>query len=829
MESNRRSVVGLVVFGCIIGLMYALQWRERVAERPPVLPERPAPAKKAPAAPARVSGRATLGGVKASAPGKLTKGERMQLPDGWVDTGATKTLTISGRLRVWMSSAAGSTYDGGYCAQVPGYTVIGRGDMHEPDRSAQAYIVLVDGTQLPLEQVESSDPEHWDEALELWSQWYPWRWQAGPFRLGTRRVLRDGHTDPEHTPKYSGCCYAQESAWFADEETLLIRECAGYSDRRYYLGEETTPPPAGSFSDPLRVIGTINLNAYVMGVGGAGRTTQEVVTFDMITMDGDAVDASELDDGLLVGEAEGIIRAIVQWAESGHKESSSVSMAPPTRVAYNGRISQDHQPADDWAVVEDEWRGEMTFPADNGEYEEGHLSWAPASPAIPVTGLGMSLKAAWASAQDPPLPDTDYQVPLRGILPRGEEYVVAGRLSVAPVLATGCSAAASGHDAECVLTTSWRERILSEIDGYTHTKRRLGDNVWSWNTYGFARAAVAASGPGTVEMTVHYTRLHVEDPHVTGSARREGMVLAETPGTATYRLRLRDDEKDAQGRYLCWIDLLFPAGATEPMYLGRVDRLTFHSSSLSGYTVEGIDLAQRGPAHGKLAHGIPVRRTEEMPEGLTAEEQARWVAWHTPAWPVMTLAVDGSWVFGEVPDQAYKAGETGQDGGSIRYVEPITGEPSGVIMDAQWTLENYLSLLDRVEGLTATYDAAAVAAALTDMWGASLGTPQADWLWPEWVQVASGSAWELRLSPVCARVIPTNAYGYTVRVDHPLWAGIEVLSKRGARPMSKPPWVKAVRTDTGAVLATVQVDEWGYGVLSPLPANNELLVEVQSA
>ncbi len=336
---------------------------------------------------------------------------------------------------------------------------------------------------------------------------------------------------------------------------------------------------------------------------------------------------------------------------------------------------------------------------------------------------------------------------------------------------------------------------------------------------------------GSFTLRADYTHLDVSDLHVSGAwstetavGRIDTMEFTQTPGWAEWTVRATPSTLHEDGYHYVWIDLLFPDASSEecPVYLGRVDSLRVSGFSHNGTWALG-DLILKPKnidrTHFSFAVGDPKNRSTEAAKETMTEEQLRA---QDATWPTVMLAVDGSYWAGYLPDQERKQDMTGAHGGSTRYVEPITGSASGLILDVQFTISQFVDWLNRTEGVEWVYTEGERDAACKDSDGNELVEPLVDWIEP--YALAEGGAFELRASIACRIIAITNGREHTIRPYGWLWGALQTLvttPERRRLPEDESVNIYAVE-NTGderrIVAGPVSTNPDGLATVYPVPA-----------
>jgi hypothetical protein len=186
--------------------------------------------------------------------------------------------------------------------------------------------------------------------------------------------------------------------------------------------------------------------------------------------------------------------------------------------------------------------------------------------------------------------------------------------------------------------------------------------------------------------------------------------------------------------------------------------------------------------------------------------------------------MDGSNAFAGVPDTPYKTPETdlaGSVGGSIRYVDPMTGSESGVISDTQYAIDQFLGQIDNVEGISVVFPSAEWLAAYT-----GFGIPLAqciEEILPRAALTAEGEyTVTLRIALLCQQVNIVTGLDISLNaIKGGPYGGIVALCGDGTGNRAARTPVTAIRADGGPVV-TAMTDADGVAVLTPLPADQVL-------
>ncbi len=643
--------------------------------------------------------------------------------------------------------------------------------------------------------------------------------------------------------------------WYADGYTTLEITCAGESSGVLYLvgGLMGGPPSWNAVQDDTltpRYFGPIGQIAC-QATTNNGSYVQ--VEYRSITSDGEVMDTGDINDTFA-----GCIAAGSGGFDVQSGAGSGSGMYAPWRFRYDGRISKFGTTADDWARVSDQYivpgqtypadssaktpqADYITFPADNDLYTVQITSHERRNKNFGGTH-SFDLDAAWMLSQDPILLSVDERIPIRvtptlldpadrnpylpveigidsalnvhrpdGNTPSSWVSSDVGKITVAEGASSVFTVTATGAHVTRTLVEGWRAS-LGNNENYRNLKHTAGDDIWAWLMYGFLRLTINVPANGTLTLVVAWVDLEVDDNHETTRA----VSYTEHPYTATYQVPV------TTGANVVDVDLFFPVSttATVPCFPTRVDSLTLSGFAVGTYTLSAISLIPKSSAWVKHCIGVPrLRATGSDPIGDASALQ---------------VTVDGSAGLQAVPDTAAKPEEVGSylpvaTGGNIRYWDPLIGTGSGIVMDFQRTLEDFIDAVNQIEGLTAIFTTATEEAVLEDFYGATIGPSDAEWLLPivPYVRMAAGTSLEPDVMPIVREWVITNSQEYRIWVDWPLWGDADVLlAQDGARGPGGVA-VEAFRTDTGATVATSTTDTSGYAVISPCPANEAVIIDVR--
>lgn len=687
----------------------------------------------------------------------------------------------------------------------------------------------------------------------MWSQTYNLTETLANFRIGVKL-----ETLSSNAPLFAQEDYQLTYCLFADENTTVETSFGGFTIGPYYFGGSGNLYFSGQFGEtPTPGLTPFSFGQEGPGIAFGGQSNslaaEEQIRLRGLSVNGVSLNTDGLSQGTLLGIGSG-------GANLNGVGTGSASAGAPIQIAVDIDISQfggDTTAAritDTYKTVQ-QLHGDGSQKSPQADYLTCPVS---ESYAIPVQSWETHQKSApaywqytvqnaWAQAYTfrgvaAPWLNTDYAVPIWQPAPRlfgsgpASGYYQPVSLTLAASLnvhrpdgntpssfvtsdgakltvseganSTVFQVAATGATATRTLAEDWRTWIADSaqpVDAYTYTDHNsLGStnqDIWCWDSYSYLRCTIDAPAAVSLTLTVTGVYLDVTDSHTTGSDRRTDMTQVEVPWTRTYTLSLQS------GTNISDVDLLFPNEGTGPLVgYGRVDTIAFSGFAVGDYTVRGLSLVATEQGYLKCDFGPPAQR---------GDYSALW------------LAQDGAAVLGAWPDTAYKPDETGTYGGGLRYVEPLTGSMTGTIQDSQLSVETFWTYPNRWEGWTTIYSQAAEDAANEDNQGNSIGGGIAQWTRPivPHERFRPGQAYQPKVQPVVARVVPTAGRTYTL---YSRWnaghGAIEALVKEEGGNGRLGPGETFSFTDppTGIVLGTGETDESSYVVVTPLPANDSI-------
>lgn len=752
------------------------------------------------------------------------------LPSGWVDTGKTTSITMSGKVRILMAMTAPAGLSDRWGA-IGGWRVkdnsFGSGTGCPPGQAEGWWeAILINPYGGAITTLETTSTGGCVTPSQRWSNDYEYHETWGPFRLGVRYSVRAGHENDQ--PVFAQGCELTYR-WFADRNTSRDITMADQSHMLWLqasgmYGEEQEP----SEFTPV-ISGQIGQLVWeVHPVGGANEVS---VSLTELTIGGVLVDTSDLDFPNLIGRGGGAADGI------GTGGTGADAFAP-YQVEHDVRIlknwterSQEADPGGVGALLNSALFGNVTAPH-TGSYVGQVLSWR----APPATAEDITIDEDWAAAQDPPWRHDDRQVLIWGqpalsnpseggatyspatldVEPEQDlgigTWTGSGGMTVTPGSGQVTFNGAGGTAAR-TLAESWRAHVaagfgtgnVGEMVKYEDTRHETGDDIWFWGLYAYLRLTIEfPEDAGPLTLQIEGVHLQVNDTHETGSARSTNSTASEIAYSYGYRVA-----PDAEGGTVCHVDLLMPTelapGEQVPVYLSRVDTLTLTDFDEGDYVLSELALSWQFPlsvedAYLKLDFGPPVPRDDYSAAGL---------------------ALGGTHAYGNWQDQQCKPDEIGQVGGNPRFVNIITGATEGDVQDNQFSLVDYVNLLQYLEGVVTHYDVEAFEAANKDAYGNALSGEIAQWLRPivPFVRVHPGDSYSLAAAPHAGRVVYANGYPFKCYVRDPKgYGGIEgvvVQLSTQVRPPAIP--IEAYRVDTGETVAVDLPDTCGYTVLTPVP------------
>jgi hypothetical protein len=756
------------------------------------------------------------------------------LPAGWIDTGITGSFAVSVGLQIRYAESAGDGpefYIGSpvygiewrLWAEVNHAAAIGQC----PGGTDGVFVndaIRVSAGALGTTELEAITGVRCEGAL-IESDVYQFSETITGLRLGVGLAYTGGQND---APRFARG-YQLEYRWFADENTTLVASLGPVSSGTYYWQE-------GGFFDPIQASpftpSPLSAASRLSHVGFGGNHSRARGW----TINGAAVDTSELDDGVALGLGD----RDIDFAPSG----GTTLFCGPSYLLTEHLETTAYGGGPLSAVILDPDGREYLSPH-AGERVHQTLSWPNSQPPFnPVRSY--AIKSDWAAAQDPPLPSDDLQLPViiappflepetqyrplqirfspeqnldrpgrvpEPVYPPPAFWVSSDSNKLAITHAAHSDVMETDVTFDCLqtgatatrqLVSAWRDRVGLgtggtghadfDIDGYTWTRHEDDEDLWSWQERGYLRLDMEAPQASELLLTVKGVWLQVDDPHTTGSHRIANYSAAAVPFERSYTIPL------AAGANTRYVDLLFPDEGG-PFYYGRVDEIALSGFETGTYQMTRLTLVALGEVHFKCLWGKQVQRSD---------------------YSMLHAACDGAPMFANLPDRMIKEDETGEYGGGLRYVNIVTGSESGLVLDTQLSLPDFWAQLARIEGWTADYSQAKEDAALKDAFGNSLGPGLAQWTLPipgTWFPAGEHYEPECAIVAGSVRIVPGRAF--TVNARLPLWGGLEALATLGGERAPAGRAVGAVREETGEVVAAGSTDAHGYVVVRPVPANGD--------
>lgn len=669
-------------------------------------------------------------------------------------------------------------------------------------------------------------------AIKGWSPTFAWTDSITGLRLGMTIEL----IDPLDPNPHFASDYIVRFHWFGDENTTRVTTFAGLTGPTQYM------QPGGTFAGtkvpgmtPVDLGATIGNIAFGATVANQGVNPELQVKIRGLGATATTIDTTGLNNsGVLIGLGGGDVDGYFAGTNTAKAESvmANYVLTESAEVTKFGGVDAGASVVNaDGDVHTTPYSELLTWTDtswDGGDNRSGTRS--------------MAIQAAWAAAQNPALPSDDRSLLANLNPPRGGGDYLPVTVTVAPEIdvqrpdggrpsdwvsddtnkltvtegsaATTFDAAQSGAYAERTFAHDWKHRVglfgtgdpLFAITAYERTRHRAGEDIWGWSTYAFLRVRVTVPKDTALILTVKGTTLEVSDPHETSlPARIAGYSATGTEWTKTYALFAREGTRDYD------LDLLFPNEGPRPFYPDRIDSLKLAGFQVGSYTLHEVKLIAKGPAYLKWAFGKQVQRDD-------------YSAWG--------LAVDGSFVYGNLPDQAVKPDEIGATGGNPRYIDPLTGSGSGLNFDTQYTLSELCDKLAGQEGVTVSYSDTVHNARMVDAQGKELSPELAQFMKPmvPYAGLTPGEGYQPDCCVAAGQVEIPNAVHFTLPWRLPIYGGIEALvtTLEGER-VGDGIKINAVRADTGAVVASGFTDRFGYVCVSPIPANGAREYVLQGA
>lgn len=383
------------------------------------------------------------------------------------------------------------------------------------------------------------------------------------------------------------------------------------------------------------------------------------------------------------------------------------------------------------------------------------------------------------------------------VLISGDNFTGTGPVALSGTGNQTWTVSGAGARVERILRESWRDwnnpihGDYEPDDDYTTTKHDYyasgsGDDVWGWSAYGFLEVELTAPGSATLTFEVTWVT-------AAGTQIVRTYPFDVTSGTNTYR-----------------IDLIFP-DEQEFMFGERVDEIAFEGFATGVYTLVGLELVAVLDAYLKMGNG-----------------------------PV--LSQDGSFAYSQWDDDPVSGSGFTKDYQNGYFnlgmgADSLGGSPLALgdsMSTSGATISELATEMNRMEGITATYDASGLNTAFTDGSGNTFGlqdgvTPTAPTRFGHWLhdnhpytRLPANAPLDLEASPRCHYFQPAQvpAGSLIIPFKRTLGSIVDVVaaSSTGGRCGSNCT-VYAKRNTSGVVspsdpiIATGNTDASGYAVL----------------
>lgn len=307
-------------------------------------------------------------------------------------------------------------------------------------------------------------------------------------------------------------------------------------------------------------------------------------------------------------------------------------------------------------------------------------------------------------------------------------FTATGSLVVSgPTNTPTFTVSAAGASASKTLRSHWRnwnnpanpDGLYISGENYTATKRTAyavdgnTPDAWGWGLFSYLD--VDFTVPGASTLTFRITWAAIDE--------------TSTPAAPVIRAVTRDYTKTWSASGTQRIDLLFPDAGDVPFYGERVDSITILGFGVGVYTLNSMQLVADEQAYLKLGGTARDVFGNPEPSGvmLSQDGQFAFAHWGGDSYEIPSLDRDGDSLTDRTKDQ-----QNGIMEWAATEADPVTtnsfgGAPGMSAVDVQAVFTE----LNRLEGLTATYDGTAMEAALTDTDGNVLPTGRAaTWLTP---------------------------------------------------------------------------------------------------
>lgn len=754
------------------------------------------------------------------------------LPSGWVDTNLANSYAATGALAILCVPVGFGPSPSGIRGKIGDWDLIDNsfasGTFCPPGQAAGSRQVIAQNSSLAIGPTAVwTDGFSCTSSLKGWSPFFTWTDTILGLRLGVTIEL----INPLQDPPYFAKDFIVRYHWFGDENTTRQTTFAGLSGPIQYMQTNGTfggtRHPGMTPVDLGATIGNLNFGATVHNQGA---NPELQVKIRGLGATNTTIDTSGLNNaGVLIGLGGGDVDGYFVGSDTSKADAvmANYVLTEFAQVTKNGA-------GDIGATVIDADGNLHTTPY------QALLAWTDSS--WNLTGhsgtRSMAIQSAWAAAQTPALPSDDRTLVGNLDPPQGSGDYLPVSVTIAPSVdvhrpdggrpsdwvssdtgiltvsesggATTFTAAQAGASATRTLASAWKNRVgllgtgdpAFLITAYEKTKHEAGEDIWGWSTYAFLRLKIEAPSDTALILTIKGTSIAVSDSHETNlSDRIAAYVVTPTPWTKTFAVFARKGEHEYD------VDLLFPNEGPRPFYPDRVDSLKLEGFQAGAYTLSAAKLIAKGPGYLKWAWGKQVQRDD-------------YSAWG--------LAVDGQYVYGKLPDQAVKPDETGEGGGNPRYITPITGTGTGLILDTQYSLEELCGALHNQEGLSVVFSQAVHDARMKDPQGNEFPVELAQFMKPlvPYAALTPGTAYQPDCAVVCGQVEIPNAVAFSLPWRLSVWGGIEALAVSLAEErLGQDIQIAAVGTGATAIGTT---DPFGYVVVSPVPANGSELYGLQA-
>lgn len=804
----------------------------------------------------------------------------LPLPDGFVDTGVTVSVSAAGSLSLWGFGFGNGTDDTN--AYFLDFSFQGRFSYVDEEQPGCAWSVSNAYAGVPLTEIATATFSG-DQCATPKSPFFDVSRVIGPFRLGVRYV--DTATDPPHYPAFAQMYYRQEYSWFADDATMITWTCTG-------VGSVTKPYSygTGNVINAGTQIGEVSVSVqcpYQSSPSVCDLT--DTIRFRNLTVNGLALDTTGLtpenSDGVMQGAGAGAIDCTALapcYAGNcglGLASCGGISITPPWQFTYDLGVSRfgardigahvddafvvPIQLMQDGVTQKQPQRDYLTTP-DTESFVVPSQSWETHNKTFGGSHA-FSIRGDWASTQDPSLPGNDLYLPIAAnpalsapsqhTTYRPITVALAGRVGVQRPDGTqpsdwvssdtGKLAVSEGATASTLAVTQTGANITRTLVGTDNWRSRItptigedqnGNPVNTSPTFAIDNYEVCkhnwpdwnpsgTPGPWTGEDVWWwgtYGFLEID---------------LDVPVAGTLSLTVSGCHLAVSDPHTTGSDRLVNYSATEVDYS--------HSYSLpveAGANVVTVDLlfpTGGGPVSlsrilSLTLSGFAVGTYTINDVALVAKSDAYLkVDFGAPVsreggssgpvdFSALVASLDGAQVLGNWGDQAYKPEETGAYGGGVRYVTILTGSETGVVMDSEVSLAEFAGQFNKLEGWAVTYSQSASDAANKDAFGAALGPELAQWMRPiiPHQRIVPDQPFTPDCNPLAASVGITNMVPYVIYAHYPQWGALETLTvgSDGKRGRPGAP-VTAVRVSTGAAVAAAVTDRQGYATVAPIPAN----------